>query len=91
MSQCGDGPFLLIGDAQPVIDDAVVGDFELVAKQRRPLQLSNQRLSEFLKSVGEDDDLNEGAQFAEKVQRPLQRSQRADDGLDIGQFQAVLV
>src|SRR5205807_9118942 len=35
---------LLVVDAQLVIDDSVVRHFELVAKERRPFQLSKERL-----------------------------------------------
>src|SRR5438477_6839013 len=39
----GDGSFLLIADAQPIVDDAVVDDLELVAEQGGPFQLPEER------------------------------------------------
>src|ERR1035441_9497129 len=45
----------------------------------------------FFKGVGEDDDLGEGAEPAQEIERAVQRFQGGDGVLDVGQFEAVLV
>ena len=88
----GHGLLLLIGLAQLVVHDAAVrGHIQLVAEDGGPRQLAHQRLGKFSKSVAQNDDLRDGAQLIEKGLRPLQRSQRADDLLDVRQLEAVCV
>src|SRR5437016_1938402 len=79
---------LLVVDAQLVIDDSVVDNLQLVTEQRGPFQLLQQRSGKFLKSIGKDDDLGDRTQSAQKFQRAVQRTQAADDSLNVGQFQS---
>ena len=53
--------------------------------------MAEQGSGELLKRVGKDDDLHERAQFIQKFPAAGQRPQRANDLLDVGQLQAVLV
>ena len=62
-----------------------------MAKERRPLELPEQRLGEFLEGIRQNDCLREGAQGAQEIERALQRAQGADDTLDVSQLQAALV
>src|SRR5579884_1493394 len=81
----------LVRLAQAIIDDAVVLDFEFVAKERGPIELLHQRLGELLEGVREDDDLRDCAEFVQKFLAAGQGAQRRDDLLDVGQFEAMLV
>jgi len=85
----GHGFFLLIVDAQEVIRYAVIGDLKPMAEKGGPAELAHERFRKFLERVGQNDDLCEGAQFVEKLLRPGQRAQRADDFLNFGETKII--
>ena len=86
-----DGFLFLVGLAELVAGDVIIGDDEAMAEQRGPAELAHERLRELLEGVGEDDDLHERAEFAEKFRATWQRRECGDDGLDVGELEAVAV
>jgi hypothetical protein len=89
--QGDDGAALGVFLAQFVARDASFLDHQVIAENGGPFQLAHDGLGEFLKRVGQNDDLCERSQFAQKFQRAGQRAQRGDDFLDVGQLEAVLI
>ena len=89
--QRGHRPLLLFGDAQLVIDDAIVLDHKPVAQQGGPAKLAEQGRGELLEGVRQNDHLDERAEFVEELLAAGQRVERADDVLDVGQLQSVPV
>ena len=84
------GLALLIGHAQVVIHHAAVGiGFQTVTEQRRPAELAHQRMSELVKSVGQDHDLIALAQRVEKGACAGHRSHFGDHRLNLRQPQPV--
>lgn len=82
---------LLVGEPQAVVDDAVVGDDEAMAQQRRHAELAHQRRRELLERVAEDHDLRPGAELVEELPRAGERCQPADDLADEAEGEAVPV
>ena len=74
-----------------VAHDAILDHFQSVAQEGGPLQLAQEGLGELLESIREDDDLGERAQFAQERQPAVQRPERADHLLNVGELQTMLV
>ena len=68
-----DGVPLLVGLAEPIVDDPVVGDDEPVAQDRRHAELAHERRGELLERVGEDHHLRPAAQLVEELARAGER------------------
>ena len=69
-----------------VIHDAIVLADQPVTQKRRPAELAEQGSGELLERVGQNDDLNERAQFIQEFLAAGQWTQRADDPLDVHQL-----
>ena len=67
-----------------------IGD-QAVAKQGRETQLTHQRLGELIEGVGQDHHLEALAQPIDELNGAVQRLERGDNGLDIGQLEPMLV
>jgi len=87
----GDGAAFGLRLAQLVAGNPAILDEQMVAENGGPLQLAHEGFGKFLERVGEDDDLGEGAQLAEEIQRAGQGAQGGDDFLNVRQLQSALV
>jgi len=82
---------LLLGHAEFIVHNPVLLDHQPVAEQRGPAELAQQRRGKLLEGIRQDDDLDLGAERIEELPGPGERVQCADDLLDIGELQAVLL
>ena len=81
----------LVRHAQVVIDQHAFGVvFQRMAEQRRPAQLTHQRMGEFVESVRQDDDLVILAQLVEESASARHRAHFSDHLLDVRQAELVL-
>src|SRR5437667_8507254 len=87
-SEGNDGFFLLIADAEPIIDDAIANNLQLMAKESGPFQLPEQGSGKLLEGIRKNDDRRAGAQFTQELERAVQGTQSADDALNVREFQA---
>ena len=62
----------------------------MMTKNSRPIELAHQRCGELQKSVRQDHHLRFGPQRIQKIFRPFQWRQTANDLLNIRQFEIVL-
>jgi hypothetical protein len=82
---------LLLPDPQLVIHDPVVLHDQPVAEQGGPAKLAQERRGELLERVGQNDHLRLRSELVQKFLPALDRMERADDLLDVGQLQTVPV